>query len=101
MYLYVWEFRVPARRLAEFERVYGPEGPWVELFRRGAGYRSTRLLRTETVGRYLTFDEWKSRAHYESFRRELAGDYEALDRHCEQLTLSEKRLFVIDGEEVG
>jgi heme-degrading monooxygenase HmoA len=81
--------------------VYGPEGPWVELFRRGAGYRSTRLLRTESVGRYLTLDEWQSQAHYESFRRALAGDYEALDRRCEHLTLSEKRLLVIDGEEVG
>ena len=100
MYLYVWAFDVPDEHRSAFERAYGPEGEWVALFRRAAGYRSTRLLRLRD-GRYLTIDEWESLSCYEDFRSTFAGEYEALDARSAHMTLAEERLLALDGEEVG
>ncbi len=35
MYVIIWEFRAKTGREADFERVYGPDGEWTELFKRG------------------------------------------------------------------
>ena len=89
----LWEFRVKAGREAEFERRYGPEGDWAQLFRRSPAYRGTELLRdTAEPGRYLTLDRWESSAAYEEFKRQVAQEYAALDRECEALTESERCL---------
>ena len=90
MYLLVWEFRVPAARQADFERVYGADGDWVQLFRRGAGYLGSELARdTADPLRYLTVDRWTAREAYDAFRAAHAADYGALDRSCEALTAAE------------
>ncbi|MEX0674397.1 MAG: antibiotic biosynthesis monooxygenase [Gaiellaceae bacterium] len=61
-------FSYEARELAEFERVYGPEGAWAEFFRRGAGYVGTELLRDpESPSRYLVLDRWESAEAYNAF----------------------------------
>jgi heme-degrading monooxygenase HmoA len=88
MYAIVWEFSIPAERVAEFERVYGPEGEWAALFRHGEGYLGTELLRDEREderepGRYLTLDRWSSRLAYDAFRAHFVDEYQALDRRCE------------------
>ena len=90
MLIIIWEFRVKAGREAEFERRYGPEGDWAQLFRRSRAYRGTELLRdTAEPGRYLTLDRWQSAEAFEEFKRSNAEDYAALDRECEALTESE------------
>jgi len=92
-YLAVWEFRVKPESIAEFERVYGPEGQWARLFRRSADYRGTQLLRdNERAGRYLTIDRWASHGALQRFKHEFAAEYAALDKECEQLTHSETLL---------
>lgn len=89
-YTYVWEFQVPADLRAEFERHYGLEGSWVQLFRRAPGYLETLLLHDREVdGRYLTIDRWKSEAAYLAFRTSFAQEYAALDAACERLTTRE------------
>jgi heme-degrading monooxygenase HmoA len=76
-----------------FERVYGPQGEWVRLFRGDGRYRGTRLLRDVGAARvYVTVDSWESREAYEEFRRDNATEYEKLDRECEGLTVSENHL---------
>jgi hypothetical protein len=51
----LWEFRVRTGKRREFEGVYGPEGAWVQLFRRGEGCICTELIRdVEIPCRYLT-----------------------------------------------
>lgn len=90
-YVYVWRYEVPAGSRARFERTYGPDGDWVRLFRQADGYRSTRLLREEGApGRYLTVDEWDSRAAFDAFRARRAGAFEALDERCASLTSAEE-----------
>ena len=62
-YVYAWEFRVRAETAATFEKLYGPQGDWVRLFRRAEGYVETLLLRDRADAlRYVTIDRWRSQA---------------------------------------
>jgi len=91
MYVILWEFRVRAEAVAEFERLYGPAGAWASLFRAAPGYLGTELLRDAGGGpRYLTLDRWASPGAYADFRRRQADAYAALDREGEGLTEAER-----------
>ena len=92
-YVVIWEFQVRPGAEVEFERIYGPTGEWVQLFRRGDGYIRTELLRDREVwGRYLVLDHWGSAAQYDAFRAAHDSEYSALDQRCETLTLRETRI---------
>jgi heme-degrading monooxygenase HmoA len=96
-YTYLWEFEVDAESRAGFEHHYGPNGGWVQLFRRAPGYVDTLLLRDRAVeGRYVTVDRWQSEQAYKAFRAGFAAQYEALDRECERLTSRERFLSAYD-----
>ena len=93
----VWEFQVSAGREQEFEKHYGPEGTWVQFFRKDRAYQGTKLLRdSETAGRYLTVDRWNDLAAYEGFRAEHAGEYKRIDEQMEALTQNEARVGVFE-----
>lgn len=90
-YLAVWEFQVKAECVGEFERVYGRDGLWAQLFRKSTEYLGTELVRDlERAGRYLTIDRWTSREVLGEFKQRFAGEYAALDKTCERLTEAEK-----------
>ena len=92
-YEIVWEFRVSLSRRTDFEATYGSDGPWARLFERAAGFTEVKLLQcTEQDGRYLTIDRWESHSAFETFRREFAVDYEALDERLEGLAITEARI---------
>lgn len=91
MHVIIWEFHVRKDRVADFERVYGPEGDWVQFFRKGDAYIGTELL-NKGDGTYQTKDRWMTSEAYESFRSAYKAEYEALDRRCEALTESERQL---------
>ena len=89
-YAYIWEFIVPADSTSAFEKTYGPEGDWVNLFRQFNGYVHTDLYRdASNKGRYLTIDYWESKEAWEVFRRDGAARYKELDEQCEALTENE------------
>ena len=93
MFVTLWEFEVKSGSEELFERTYGPDGAWAQLFRRDAQYRGTRLLRDVGAARvYVTTDSWESRKAYEEFREKFAAEYAELDRICEGLTAGEKHL---------
>ncbi|HEU5049823.1 MAG TPA: antibiotic biosynthesis monooxygenase [Gemmatimonadales bacterium] len=93
MFTTVWEYDVAPELSGRFEAAYGPEGPWVDLFRSGAGYLETVLLRDTTrPTRFVTLDRWTSRAAYEEFRVLFAAAYAALDADMGDLTLAERHL---------
>ncbi len=72
-------------------RIYGPDGKWAELFRRGEGYQRTELIRDlETPRRYLTIDVWASREAHLRFRKEKHAEYQAIDEKCASLTDAEE-----------
>ena len=93
VYEIVWEFRPAQRRERDFETTYGPAGPWAALFRLASGYLGTELIPpAESGGWYRTIDRWESAAAYEQFRAAFRAEYDALDRACEPLTSTERRL---------
>ena len=86
-YAYIWEYRVVANSVSEFEEVYRPEGTWSALFRRHSGYVGTELHRElQGPSRYVTIDYWESKEACDDFRRRFASEFEALDKQCEHLT---------------
>ena len=93
MFVTLWEFEVKPGSEELFERTYGPDGHWAELFRRDARYLGTRLLRDVDAERvFVTMDRWESRAAYEEFRERFAKEYGELDRECTGMMASEKHL---------
>ncbi len=89
----VWEFQVKAECVVEFERVYGRDGSWAQLFQQSSDYRGTELVRDlERTGRYLTIDRWTSREALGEFKRRFAAEYAALDKTCERLMEAERLL---------
>jgi heme-degrading monooxygenase HmoA len=90
VFVRIWQFRVASDRASEFCRVYGPEGEWAVLFAREIGFHGTELLQSATHPNvYLTIDTWDSEGAWAAFLRAWGDDYAALDRRCEELTVSE------------
>ena len=91
-----WEFLPAPERLQEFLAAYGPEGAWVTLFRRAAGFLGTQLVPIAArPGWYRTIDRWRTSEDHAAFLAAFGEEYRALDRQCERLTLEER--FVNDG----
>ncbi len=89
----IWEFRVTPRKRRAFERAYAREGVWAKFFRKGKGYIGTELIHDHRdPRRYLTLDFWKSRKHYENFKKQNQMEYEAIDAKCEVLTTTESEI---------
>jgi heme-degrading monooxygenase HmoA len=96
-FAYIWEYRVRPGRALDFERAYGPTGPWVSLFKNTAGYLRTELHRDcQTANRYITIDYWDSVEAWQEFRRTMATDFETLDARCEELTVEEREIARLD-----
>lgn len=89
-FIIVWEYTVREEHRAAFEREYGPDGAWAELFRGDADYLGTDLVRGDAAGEYLTIDRWASRAAFDRFMRERRDAYERLDASLASLTESER-----------
>jgi heme-degrading monooxygenase HmoA len=69
-------FSYEVRDVAGFERAYGPDGDWAQLFAGASGYIGTELLRdVETPGRYLVIDRWDSADAYNSFASAHREEY--------------------------
>jgi heme-degrading monooxygenase HmoA len=97
MVRFVWEFVARADEVQEFEKTYANSGPWVELFRRNRGYDGTLLLHdAENARRYLTIDRWESVASQREMRERFAKEYAELDRSCDPLTESERRVGMFE-----
>lgn len=88
MFVIVWKFTT--RDATAYERHYGPDGTWAELFRRDPSYVRTDLLKG--ADHYLTLDWWTSRDAYEAFRAAHADRYAEIDRLCEAVTTGEEKI---------
>ena len=90
-YVCLWEFRVNAGFVSEFEKAYGPGGDWARLFRRADGYLGTELLRDrDDPYRYVTADYWQSRASYDAFQTGFGAEYAAVDARCAAYSVEER-----------
>jgi hypothetical protein len=85
------EFQARPGLEREFERIYGPQGDWAQLFRRCASFLRTELHSDmENPGRYVTADYFLTPAAYQEFLREVTDEYQALDQRCEAVRASER-----------
>ena len=85
MLVIVWEYMARPDRLEEFETLYRPDGPWVELFRKSPGFVSTTLMRdVRDTHRFVIADRWNSEESYEAFKREFAEEYATLSERGER-----------------
>ncbi len=92
-FVIVWEFRINPRKRRAFESVYGPDGDWARLFQMATGHLRTELIRDcENPNRYLTLDHWKSRKHYQNFKKQNCVAYKLIDEKCEALTIHESEI---------
>jgi heme-degrading monooxygenase HmoA len=90
MFVRIWQFHVRPEQAGQFRSVYGSQGAWASLFRRGGGYLGTELLESTTDPTiYLTVDRWESADAWAAFLSAWQEDYVALDRQCESLTVAE------------
>jgi heme-degrading monooxygenase HmoA len=97
MVRFVWEFVARADKVQEFERTYANSGPWAQLFRKSGGFHGTMLWRdTEDARRYLAIDRWQSAAAQQQMHEQFKKEYEALDRACQVLRESERRVGVFE-----
>jgi len=81
MFVVVWRYRVAAVKRDAFEAIYGPDGPWTELFSESPDYADTELLRGEG-GVYLAIDRWTSAAAYDAFLTLHRAEYTRIDEEC-------------------
>ena len=89
----LWEFQVKPDSISAFEKIYGPDGAWAQLFRKSPNYLGTELLRDlDHPGHYLALDRWTSREALQHFKQQHHSAYAALDLECEALTERETRL---------
>jgi len=96
-YTTLWEFLVRAEHVEEFERAYGPDGDWVALFRRAAGYLGSWLLRDRSNPlRFITIDRWESAGAHRAFHSAFSREYAQLDARCAHLTAREVALGSFD-----
>lgn len=87
VFVYIWEYTVKDDCIMEFERMYGPEGNWVELFKRSKGFIATDLHQDiSNRKRFITVDIWNSKEDRDSFRKSFSKEFEQLDEQCERFT---------------
>ena len=99
MMIRVWEYDVPEGSVADFERVYGPEGRWAQLFSSSDDFEGTELfVSLSTPGRYLTVDRFRDEASWRRFQTNHRLAYLELDAESEGLILHERELA---GPDVG
>jgi len=93
IYIRIWELQAKAGLEEEFEKVFGPEGDWVVLFRKSKAFVRTDLFRDlETRGHYVIVDHFASQSGFQTFLRENRAEFDALEKRSEGLCASEKRM---------
>ena len=97
MFVIAWQFDVLPEKIEEFEKQYGSQGGWSDLFARSEGYIGTRLLRDSAqTQRYVTLDLWMSEAAFQELCDRYRTEYEDLDAALAHLTTAEIRLGSFD-----
>ncbi len=95
----VWEYDVREAAAADFERIYGANGAWAQLFSSSEGFEGTELFASvSNTGRYLTVDRFRDETSWRRFQDEHREAYLALDAESEGLTVAERELAGPDAD---
>lgn len=86
----IWKFEVDPMKTSAFEEIYNSQGKWSLLFSKSKDFHGTTLLKDQqNANTYFTIDKWSTLEEFENFKNRNYGDYNDLDKECEQLTLTE------------
>jgi heme-degrading monooxygenase HmoA len=89
----VWEYDVPEAVRSEFERVYGCDGDWAQLFASSDGFHGTELFRSlSDPGRYLTVDRFLDDDAWQAFMSRHREAYRLLGDATDNLTSEQREL---------
>ena len=89
----VWRYDVAPQVREEFEREYGPAGPWASLFALSPGFVDTTLYADVTApGCYLTVDRFTDEPAWQEFRTAHDAAYQALGVRLQHLTTEQQEL---------
>ena len=97
-FAYIWKYDVRVEFIDDFLAAYGPDGRWVQFFKRDKNYLETVLMRDESNDEvFLTIDYWTSKTARDDFRKQNQAEFNAIDEHCERFTVSEELMgdFVV------
>jgi len=89
-FVVAWLYRPRPGVVGEFERAYGSDGPWGELFARAGGYLGTELYVDGDT--YLVLDRWDSQDAHDRFEQTFGAEYGELSERSERLHQEETRL---------
>ena len=90
MLVIVWEYMARPDQVADFEALYRPGGPWVELLQKSPGFVGTSFIRdVRNPLRYVIADRWSDEKAYEAFKAEHAAPYRELTERGERLHRAE------------
>ena len=97
----VWQFEVKTDRRAEFERMYGVDGPWTKLNRLTRSYLGTSFLRDQSrPSRYLMMEYWSEMVVYEQHRTSRSDAIADLEARRDALVESSEPLGVFTALDV-
>jgi hypothetical protein len=89
----VWRYRVAPDMREEFEREYGTEGSWAQLFATATGFVETSLYRgARSATTYITVDRFVSEQAWRQFRTDNDAAYTTLGERLAHLTLEQEEL---------
>lgn len=90
MFVILWHFEVKPVNQVRFEKVYGAQGPWAQLFHGDARFRGTQLLHDPSRDScYFTVDFWDSEAAYRNFLDTHRQAYDDLDASLMELSANQ------------
>src|SRR3989338_11073918 len=93
MFLVIWKYEISEIFRQDFEKLYGKNGKWVQLFQTGEGYLETQLIKDVSgSNKYVTIDKWLSQGQYEKFLVENKEQFEIIDVEGENFTKSETKI---------
>lgn len=97
----MWQFEVAAGRDAEFETLYGVEGPWTALNRQTRSYLGTSFLKDQAQpSRYVVVEYWSEMLVYDKHRASHAEALAAFEQRRSALIQSVEPLGVFTALDV-
>lgn len=93
MYCVVWQYEVENEKQSSFEKEYGDEGAWFQLFSTSRHYKGSQLSKCVNKNEmYLLMDWWEDATTYDAFLKENETTYTDLSKQLASLYKKETRL---------
>ena len=91
VYMYIWSYKINPSYVDEFEKEYGANGKWSQLFQKSPHYHETILLKnSDHPHSYRTIDIWDNFDACNDFKLDNKQEFDEIDKYCERFTHKEQ-----------